>query len=138
MTDEEHLALVIEVVLHDGRFHGEPEWPPAPARLFQALLAAVGAELADRHVQALTWLERLKPPIICAPAGERGQSVKLFVPNNDLDAEDGDPSRIAETRVAKKVRPLLVNGPPRLLYAWEFSLGGESQVAAPSTPRPSW
>ena len=130
MTDEEHLALVIEVVLHDGRFHGEPEWPPAPARLFQALLAAVGAELADRHVQALTWLERLKPPIICAPAGERGQSVKLFVPNNDLDAEDGDPSRIAETRVAKKVRPLLVNGPPRLLYAWEFSLGGESQVAA--------
>ncbi|WP_409194161.1 type I-U CRISPR-associated protein Csb2, partial [Accumulibacter sp.] len=33
-------ALLIAVRFHDGRFHGRPEWPPSPARLFQALVAA--------------------------------------------------------------------------------------------------
>ena len=32
-------ALLIEVRLLDGRYHGAGDWPPAPFRLFQALVA---------------------------------------------------------------------------------------------------
>lgn len=33
-------ALCISVTFLTGRYHGE-EWPPSPARLYQALVAAV-------------------------------------------------------------------------------------------------
>jgi CRISPR-associated protein Csb1 len=32
-------VLLIAVHFHDGRYHGAGDWPPAPARLFQALVA---------------------------------------------------------------------------------------------------
>ena len=37
-------GLVIHVHLHEGRYHGEGDWPPCPARLFQALVAAAGLQ----------------------------------------------------------------------------------------------
>lgn len=35
-------ALAVYVRLPDGRYHGEGDWPPSPAPLFQALVAGVG------------------------------------------------------------------------------------------------
>jgi len=35
-------ALLISIRLHDGRYHGTGDGPPAPARLFQALVAGAG------------------------------------------------------------------------------------------------
>jgi CRISPR-associated protein Csb2 len=88
--------LLLSVRFHDGRYHGEPEWPPAPARLFQALVAgaAKGRRLSEGDRTALAWLETLSPPVIAAPAMRSGRRITNYVPNNDLDSVDGDPGRV--------------------------------------------
>jgi CRISPR-associated protein Csb2 len=82
------MNLEIEVTFTAGQFHGE-EWPPSPARIFQALVAAShrGVHgLIHRTVrdEALRWLERLEPPLILAPEAVRqGEHLISYVPNND-------------------------------------------------------
>ena len=117
------LALLLSVRLHDGRYHGAGDWPPAPARLFQALVAgaAKGAVLAEDDRAALEWLETLKAPVIAAPAARAGQAFKNYVPNNDLDTVDGDPKRIGKIRTTKTIRPHIFNTEIPLLYIWTFN-----------------
>jgi len=116
-------GLVISVRLCDGRYHGAGEWPPAPARLFQALVAGIGIggplKATDRG--ALEWLEGLHAPVVCAPCKRDGHSVTLYVPNNDLDKVGGDLRRIAEIRGGQKVfKPRLLDSGVPFLYAWKF------------------
>lgn len=122
-------ALLISVRFYDDRYHGTGDWPPSPARLFQALTAAAalpGLDINKRN--ALKWLETLGGPIIAAPAVRSGQNVNLFVPNNDLDAMGGDVRRIAEIRSAtKRIHPRLFDAAVPLLYIWRFD-GDESQA----------
>ena len=130
-------ALLVAVRFHEGRYHGAGGWPPAPARLFQALMAgaARGAVVPNAARDALDWLERMPPPVIAAPRGEPGQEYTVFVPNNDLDAalsgrraptfEDA----VASTRVGKAVRPILFDASTPLLYCWHFD-GDETLAAA--------
>lgn len=115
-------ALLIYVRFHDGRYHGMGDWPPSPARLFQALVAAAALPgLDDVKREALRWLEKLDVPTIAAPAEHKGRNIKLFVPNNDLDAKGGDIRRIAEIRTAtKRIRPRLFDASVPLLYIWRF------------------
>ena len=70
--------LAISVELLHGTFRGDPdgtavtggltrgEWPPSPARLFAALVAADGTRQASRVTDGheLFWLEGLPPPAI--------------------------------------------------------------------------
>lgn len=128
-----HRVLLIAVRFHDGRYHGAGDWPPAPARLFQALVAgaARGATLTNEDRRALCWLEQQNPPVIAAPAGRAGQSFELYVPNNDLDAVGGDVRRIAEVRGAtKRIRPRLFDESVPLLYAWQFDAKDEDSTRA--------
>lgn len=120
-------ALLITVRFHDGYYHGAGDWPPAPARLFQALVAgaAVGEKFLPDSRQALEWFERLDPPDIVAPPARAGQGYRNYVPNNDLDAVGGNPDRIAEIRAPKQVRPRLFDAEIPLLYLWYFEDGGE-------------
>jgi CRISPR-associated protein Csb2 len=119
-------ALLISVRFHEGRYHGAGDWPPSPARLFQALIAGAGLQgpLQIEQVDALKWLETMPPPIMAAPAIRKGQPLGVFVPNNDLDAVGGDPRRIGSIRAKKEIRPLLFDAGQPLLYAWP--LGDES------------
>ncbi|MDT7838345.1 type I-G CRISPR-associated protein Csb2 [Aquabacterium sp. OR-4] len=125
--------LLIAVHLHaDGmgtaRYHGmhqgAPEWPPAPARIFQAMVAGVarGHNLPEPVVPGLRWLEALPPPVIAAPRHTVGQAVALYVPNNDADAV-ADPSDVSSIRTAKQVQPSLFNAAQPLLYAWRLPEG---------------
>ena len=125
-------SLLIAVRFHEGRYHGQEDgfnggdgWPPSPARLFQALVAgaARGARLLADDERSLKWLERLDPPAVAAPPGRRGRSVKLFVPNNDLDSVGGDPARVGEIRVGKPWRPWFFNPDESILYLWDFESG---------------
>ena len=127
-------ALVLSVHLHDGRYYGRPEWPPSPARLFQALVAgaAKGNALSADDQNALAWLEAVRPPVICAPAKRDGEPFANYVPNNDLDAVGGDPRRVAEIRVPKLIKPLLFDARVPLLYAWKFEQGEEHEKLAKS------
>jgi CRISPR-associated protein Csb2 len=118
-------ALLIELCLMDGRYHGIGDWPPAPFRLFQALVAgAYGsrwqAEAAVEKDAAFRWLERLPPPHIAAPAKTEARATTYFVPNNDLDAVGGDPARVSEIRAGKVLRPIMFDAARPLLYAWRF------------------
>lgn len=127
--------LVLTVHLHD-RFHGMveagSEWPPAPGRLFQALVAgsARGRRLPEEKRAALEWLESLPPPVIGAPRALLGSRVVLFVPNNDADSLS-DPTDVGEIRTKKVVHPRIPESGP-IIYAWpiEADLQGHAlQIA---------
>lgn len=128
-------ALVLSVRFHDGRYHGTGAWPPAPARLFQALVAgaAQGSKLAAPYRAALGWLEQLEPPIIAAPIARVGRSFTTYVPNNDLDSVGGDPARLGEIRAAKAIRPRLFNAALPLTYAWTFQTNAAALAHAQTT-----
>ena len=113
-------ALVVTVHLLGEAYNGTGDWPPAPARLFQALVAgaAKGRHLDATDRVALLWLEALSPPRIAAPAAVRVPTPTLFVPNNDLDAKGGDPARVAELRVAKRTEQRRLEAPAPILYVY--------------------
>ena len=93
--------LCFSVTFLDPLFHGkgdrdEPEWPPSPMRLFQALLA--GSRSGCRNTRwsgdernplrnAFLWLERQAPPMILAPESKVASVYRLAIPNNDSDQE---------------------------------------------------
>lgn len=124
----------VSVRLLDPQFHGkcdedEPEWPPSPMRLFQALLAGSrtgcrNADWSDVRAAAFEWLERLSqqsPPEIVAPEVSRSSGYTSFVPNNDGDKKFDRQDRLT----SKIVRPhRLVNATyshddrHRLHYLW--------------------
>lgn len=116
--------LCMSVMLLDPLFHGkgdgdEPEWPPSPMRLYQALLAGCRTGCRNREwsiakTEAFRWLELRQPPEIVAPAVHRGKAHTLFVPNNDGDRAFDRQDRLT----GKEVRPHhLLNG-DTLHYVW--------------------
>ncbi len=125
-------TLLISVRFQEGRYHGNSEWPPSPARLFQALVAgaARGEELSEHAVEAFYWLEGLNAPTIRAPSAHVGQRFKNFVPNNDLDAVGGDPLRVNDIRVSKIVRPRTFDVAVPLVYVWTFEHGADNECHA--------
>ena len=125
-------ALLLTIRFHDGRYHGVPDWPPSPARLFQALVAAAarGDELSAGDKAALQWLEALEPPVFGAPPARKGNAIRNYVPNNDLDAVGRDPARIGEIRSAKLVRPQIFDAAIPLLYVWSFEPSLEADASA--------
>ncbi|MBN2429348.1 MAG: type I-U CRISPR-associated protein Cas5/Cas6 [Deltaproteobacteria bacterium] len=87
MTD--YLCLSIHFLgdeFHGRGDQGEPEWPPSPLRLFQALVAT-NARLETQADDALNWLEQQMPPVIIAPqpTAIQPQGYKTYVPNNEAD-----------------------------------------------------
>lgn len=85
--------LVIEVNFLTGRYvatwHNDRrqcEWPPHPARLFSALVAAYAdADEPDRPERAaLEWLEAQGAPAIAASEAVPRKAVSHFVPVNDI------------------------------------------------------
>lgn len=118
-------ALVLHVRLHDGRYHGEGDWPPSPARLFQALVAGVGlgGPLGDADKKALEWLEKQNAPIIAAPpAWQPRRGVLFYMPNNDSDSIGGDQLKMSKIRTATKVfRPYFFDADVLFVYAWTLA-----------------
>jgi CRISPR-associated protein Csb2 len=134
-------VLVITVRFHEGRCHGWPEWPPSPARLFQALLAGVarGDAVEARHRETLRYLELLDPPVIAAPLVRKGQLVASYMPNNDLDAvlpgklKAGGTlaAAVADIRAAKAIRPHLFDArtPLHFIYGLTDDAPDEADFA---------
>ena len=116
------IYLLITIRLHDARYHGAGDWPPSPARLFQALVAgaARGGQLDHSEARALNWLEEQPAPIIATPCARAGQTVTLYVPNNDLDAKGGHPRNIGPVRTAKHQRAYLLDAHEPFLYLWQI------------------
>lgn len=132
--------LCISVRWHQAMYHGradggEPEWPPSPLRLFQALVAASAArwnETAFRNYAkpALHWLELLALPSIVAAETKVGATYRLYVPDNLGDKVAGAWTRgteatIAGYRTEKDVTPLHLLGDPVVHYLYTL---GENEA----------
>lgn len=130
------LHLCITIRFHDGLFHGrrdggEPEWPPSPLRVFQALVAAAAACTNERNslkqaVPMLRWLEAQPAPVIAAPTARRGEKYRLYVPDNvgDLVARSlrrGNPGSIADYRSEKDVQPMRFEDSDAVHYFWTLA-----------------
>ena len=125
--------LLVQVHLLDGRYYGAGDWPPAPARLFQALIAgnAIGAMLPQECKKALLWFEKLpKHPDIYAETGKMGLLHKTFVPNNDLDAIRGNPKQVADIRVSKQIQPRHLEIGAPIVYVWRFQATNANMESA--------
>ncbi len=134
--------LRISVRFLDGEFNGrgdngEPEWPPSPLRLFQALTNAAarldGNGISARNADALRWLEAAKqPPEILADRATTTNGYQLYVPDNvgDLVAKQwsagkyfdskNHPIDISGYRAEKRVRPLRLADAATVHYLWTF------------------
>lgn len=121
--------LCISVTFLDPCFHGkgddEPEWPPSPMRLFQALLAGArtgcrGAEWSPAKAEAFRWLEAREPPLIIAPAALLTSGCTLFVPDNDSDKEF-DRQKLLTSKVS---RPFRLSGGDTVHYLWPIEETG--------------
>ena len=80
-------TLRITVEWLDGRYHGR-EWPPAPYRLYQAMVAGCARSArGDPALEAaMRHLETLPPPAVTAPPVDARTEATAAVPNNDADA----------------------------------------------------
>ena len=102
----------IEVNFLTGRFvatfhndRRQSEWPPHPARLFSALVAAwADADEPDPSERgALEWLEAQSPPAIAASGAVPRKVVGHFVPVNDVSVV----ARAWHERTARTVSDLV-------------------------------
>lgn len=84
--------LAVRIDLLTGRYaatrfndRNATEWPPHPARLYSALVAAwADADVPDPHERAvLNWLEELDAPAIAASEAGSRSDVTYYVPNNE-------------------------------------------------------
>lgn len=141
----------ISVHFLGGEFHGrgdgdEPEWPPSPLRLFQAMTNAAarldGKDIGMESALALRWLEALKtPPEIVASRATPATGYKLYVPDNvsDLVAKKwsagtyfdnkNHPIDISDYRTEKAVRPLRLSGDSTVHYLWPLCPDSVSEFA---------
>lgn len=116
--------LCISVTLLDRLFHGkgegnEPEWPPSPMRLFQALIAGAragcrAAAWDTRHARAFRWLEGLGAPLIIAPRVQPGTRCTYFVPNNEGDVKFERQDRLK----SKVAQPYYLLDGDTIHYIW--------------------
>ena len=120
-------VLLLSVRFQDGLYHGERrpnvgEWPPSPARLFQALISgtANGETLEEKDRRALEWLETLAPPAIAAPIAHLGQRFTNYVPNNDRDVVEGGSRSANKIRSEKTICPHLFDPKSPLLFIYTF------------------
>ncbi|BAS26092.1 type I-G CRISPR-associated protein Csb2 [Limnochorda pilosa] len=83
-----------------------PEWPPHPARVFSALVAAfceTGA--AQPHRAFLEWLELQPPPVISASDAERADVPIHHVPVNDVRAPQAKAAGNGDFAAARRLLP---------------------------------
>ncbi len=126
--------LCIAATFLARRYHGK-EWPPSPARLFQALVAGAKTGVYRQHWSAvepvLRSLEQLPPPEIVARNTERLSSYRISVPNNDTDRAakewaSGKDYGVARLRTMKEVQPREIaasEGKPHVYYFWKLPDG---------------
>ena len=138
--------LAIKVEFLHGTFRGDPdgaaatgrlirgEWPPSPARLFAAFVAADGTRQASQVTDGreLVWLERLPPPAIHAEPDPWHQTLEpRFVV-----AQDGGPAKATHHEyVARKGalhRPgvRVIPRHPSVLYRWDTETPEEGTLAS--------
>ena len=134
--------LVVTVELLHGTFRADPygtahtgglthgEWPPSPARLFAAFVAADGTRDRCRVTTGaeLDWLERSPPPVIHA----QGRPVhQLLLPRYVVRA-DKSPQKASHLeyvgRTGVEIRPGVRVSPRHRVIAFEWDVAAPAEV----------
>lgn len=124
--------LVVEVSFPGGRCYTAsshapeaPEWPPHPARLYSALVAAAGhgARGIDAKRPALEWLEQQAPPVIHAPSANCQTAPTSYVPPADHNTQQ----KVVEHPLYRSRKPrefpvAYPLGPPVVRYGWDTEI----------------
>jgi CRISPR-associated protein Csb2 len=132
-----HLCISVHFLqpaFHGRADGGEPEWPPSPLRIVQALVAAEalrfgGGPLPDESREALCWLEQQGPPLMLASAGRTAAAAyRLYLPDNVADRVArswvlGNDADIASYRTEKDVRTVNLPDDNSLRYIWQIKNG---------------
>jgi hypothetical protein len=115
------VGVVVTVELLSGTYEASdvedrerPEWPPHPARLYCAMVAAARAE-SERS--ALLWLERQLPPLVCAAGRAQPQRRSGFVVTNEVTTKTGSQTHPARTN-GLRVRSRAVPATPSVRLVW--------------------
>jgi len=123
----------------------ELDWPPAPGRLHQALMAAAlkgvpkdrESEFEKDAVGALRWLEEQPPPVIVASAICEEDARKPAATRFRLAIPQNNPAKSDFTRTSLLLAPTLMRraigrSNQQLLvdYIWELRNAGEEEVGA--------
>ncbi len=101
---------------HGRGNNGDPEWPPSPLRLFQALVSASANRWRENQFwdyarPAMQWLETTQPSIVSPQVSAESFGYRMYVPNNSGDlmtaawARGDTETSMAKFRVEKDVRP---------------------------------
>lgn len=129
--------LIIRVEFLSPIYHGlgdngEPEWPPSPLRLFQAMVRSAsglfqGNDFESNAAPWLAWLESLPSPVIFAGEAVDGLPLRSAVPNNDLDllarawAKGKRPDKTpANFKALKTVWPSHLKDGTAVHYLWDL------------------
>ena len=138
--------LAISVELLHGTFRGDPEgtantgalkrgeWPPSPARLFAALVAADGTRERCRVTDGaeLAWFERLPPPVIHAHAQPcHWQLEPRYVVKHEVSASKNTHQEYvgragALSRSGVRVSPR----DPHIVYSWNMASPDQAKLDA--------
>jgi CRISPR-associated protein Csb2 len=137
-----YLCLTVRFLqpYYHGRGDGaEPEWPPSPLRLFQALVAGAArrswdAQFREPAVSALQWLEQLPSyAIVAGSARQASSKYRLYVPDNVADKvakswSSGRDASIADYRTEKDVCPMCL-GSDAVHYLYALADGHSPHIA---------
>ena len=127
------LSIAVEF-LH-GTFRGDPdgtantgrltrgEWPPSPARLFAALVAADGTGDACRVTDGteLEWLEHLPPPVIHADSDPVHQPLRprFVVQHGGAPAKGTHHEYVGRSGAASRPGVRVAPRSPHVVYHWD-------------------
>jgi CRISPR-associated protein Csb2 len=125
--------LCIAMTFLAEKYHGK-EWPPAPARLFQALLAGVHTGSYRQHwpkiESTLRAIETLSAPEMLVRTSRLSSPYRIAVPNNDSDVAGREwrarrEFDAAKLKTMKTIAPRTFIGmpgcAPHVYYIWPFS-----------------
>lgn len=118
------MGLAITINLLTGSYEAadagdreQAEWPPHPARLFSALLAAARSE-SDRA--ALRWLEQQPPPLVVSGRAVQARRA-AYVVTNKLSDKGGSQFHPGRTN-GLRVRSRAVPADPTVTMMWAVSV----------------
>ena len=127
--------LAISVELLHGTFRGDPdgtantgrltrgEWPPSPARLFAALVAADGTRQKCLVTDGaeLAWFERLPPPVIHADSRPWHQPLqpRYVVRHEGSPSKSTHQEYVGRSGALNRAGVRVAPRDPHVIYSWD-------------------
>lgn len=132
------MGLVVSVELLTGSYDAadvadreKAEWPPHPARLYCALVAAARG---DQDRAALRWLEAQEPPLVQSAAQPRESRREAYVVANGTSAKGGSQTHPGRTNGLWS-RTKAFPADPRVAFVWPTAAPHEHVAALDAMAR---